>query len=214
MAKVKVSVGNLALRMVVPETGKTVFFGILNRKAFEKGRRMVAATGGAAELTEKGQGMLQSCFGATDFEGKDARFVIDEEHLDAVFKVFESRDPETYEINPLREIREELATKELPIQNSPVLSRDEVSQIKVRFVKTIRQKFSGCGTSARESAGMPTRRLFNLFEIVVSSAIFEKMKSSEAIYILSEGEMASTDGGARKGRAADGAELADNLIWV
>lgn len=211
--KVRISVGNLAPRFVVAETGEAHFLGILNRKALEKGRRMVGAVGGAAELTSEGKALLESHFGATEFERLDARFIVDEGDLEAVLGIFESRDSRIYETDAAREIAEELATKELPIQNSPVLSAEEVAQIEVNYVKTLRQKSSGGPGSARESVEVPTRRLFNIFEVVVPATIFEKIKSSPAIYILSEEEIASTEGGSRKGKAADGAELADNLLW-
>lgn len=214
MAKIRISAGNLAVRVRVDETNEAYFFGLLNKKAFlEKGRFLITALGGAAEMTPLGKKLLESRYGAEFQEGMDARFVIDESHLEDVLRIFESRDSSLYETDATREVREELATKELPILDSPVLSEKEMTQVKVVYVKTARQQSSGAtGTSAREGE-IPTRRIFNLFEIVVPKAIFEKIAACPAVKILTPQEIATTRGGASKGRAADGAELGDNLIW-
>lgn len=212
MAKVRVSIGNLAVRVRVAETGEVHFFGLLNKKALEKGKRLISALGGAAEVTPYGKEMIQTVYRAEFQEEMDARFVIDESHLEGVLNLFANRDQLVYEIDASREVREELATKELPILDSPVLSEEEVAQVKVVYAKTVRQQSSGgAGTSAREGE-VPTRRIFNLFELVVPAAIFEKIVACPAIKILTAEEIATTCGGASKGQAADGAELGDNLI--
>lgn len=212
MAKVRVSIGNLAVCVRIAETDEAHFFGLLNKKALEKGKRLITALGGAAEVTPYGKEMIQVVYGAEFQEGMDARFVINESHLQGVLNLFEDRDPLVYETDASREVKEELATKELPILDAPVLSEEEMTQVKVVYVKTVRQQSSdGPGTSAREGE-IPTRRIFNVFEIVVPAVIFEKMAACPAIKILTSEEIATTCGGAGKGRAADGAELGDNLI--
>jgi hypothetical protein len=212
MGKIRVSVGNLAPRLMVAETGEAFFFGILNRGALMQGRRLVSAVGGAAEMTEAGKALLASRFGAEFQEGMDARFLVEEGRLEEVLQLFEARDTSLYEIDPSRELMEELATKELPIQDAPALTSEEAASLTVRFAKTARQRARG-STSAREVEGMPTRRLFNLFEIVAPMAVVEKLKQSSAIYFLSEEEIATTQGGFSQGHAFDGSGLADNLMW-
>ncbi len=208
---VRVSVGNLAPRVVVKETGNIIFFGVLNSASYRKGEKRIGALGGAAELTVWGRKFLEDNFGASDFEGEDARFVVDDAHLEAIFEIFFNRDPKFFETDPTREIVEEL-TKEKIASLGTILQPEDVAGAVVQYVKTVRQK-QGAGTSAREKEGMPTRRIFHFFDLLVSEEVLLKMMDHETFHLLSDEDVLTTEGGSKKGRTSSGIEIADNIFW-
>jgi hypothetical protein len=112
-------------------------------------------------------------------------------------------------------MREELSTRELPLQSAPVLSPAEVAGISPRYLGTVRQPVSepGQGTSAR-GTDLPSRRLFNVFEMIVTPAVLEKMRNAPAVTMFTEEEVATTNGGRTKGEAHDGTAIADNIFLV
>jgi hypothetical protein len=193
--------------------------GILAASAWnKKGQKRFQPIGGAAELTEAGRDYAVKCWGAENIhiskEGMfDARFEADDTHLEDVMAFFGERNPEFSEIDPVREIRDELCKDELN-GIPPVLSAEEVEEIDVEFLETKRQPFSdGPGTSDLAKEGVPSRRLFNLFEICMPQRLINKMLASEAIRSLTAAEISTTEGGRHKGATSDGIELADNFVW-
>jgi hypothetical protein len=88
MERVRVSVANLVLRLRVGESGSPVYFGLLNRKALEKGRRLSSAVGGAAQLTPQGKAELSQQCQAEFLEGDDARFVVLEDKVEQALAFF------------------------------------------------------------------------------------------------------------------------------
>jgi hypothetical protein len=210
---VRISIGNLAHRLIIKETGESRFFGILNSAASRRGTFLIGALGGAAKLTSGGKKYITQQFQAQTIEGMDARFVVPAYQTESVLKFFTGRVAELFEIDPTREISEELSEEKIT-GISPVLSREEVRWIQVEYVKTMPQPFSeGLGTSARERFDIPTRRLFHFFEMVVPEAVFLSMSVHPAIRLLTEEELATTKGGSQKGTTNDGVALADNLFW-
>lgn len=212
--KVRVSIGNLVPRVEVLETGQEFFVGILNSGAFKKGCRLVQPVGGAAHLTPVGRKFLEQKFNATDFHKSDARFVADDSHLEEIFSFFTNRDPQYFETDPTREIREELSTEELLGIPSVITAEEAEKTINIAFGRTVRQPFSDqLGTSPLAVKGIPSRRMFHLFKMIAPREIVEKMGVSEAITFLSAEEVATTNGGANKGATNNGTIIADNFIW-
>ncbi len=224
--RVRVSIGNLVLGLLTPigEGDYVQYVGILSASLYnKKGQKRLQPIGGAAELTEEGQKYLEERFGAEAFhksqEGHiDARFEVDDSHLREIFDFFRKRDPKYFEIDPRRELVEELSTVELKgngevMEIPPVLTPDEAESIQVEFVDTVEQPFSdGPGTSSLAKEGVPSRRLFHRFNLVVSHEIFRKMEVSDAIRLLTETEVLTAGGGAHKGITGGGIEMADNFI--
>lgn len=224
--RVRVSIGNLVYCTLCPagEIDAANLVGILAPSAYKKGQRRYQPIGGAAELTEEGQKYLVESFGAETFhrsaEGRiDARFEVDDQNLDAIFDFFRARDSRYYEIDPLREVIDELTKVELKGSDfpeiEPVLSAAGAEELKVEYLGTVAQPFAqGRGTSDLAKEGVPSRRLFHHFGLVVSYDVLAAMNNSEAIRFLTIEEVKSTDGGAHKGRTLDGIELADNFIFT
>jgi hypothetical protein len=225
MGKVRVSVANLADQMVKrvhlseshPES-----FGILNPKKLEQGVRSFQALGGGAMLTPEGKSMLEREYDATDFEFDettgfyDARFQIDEEHLNTVLAAFSAvgaNGAAWFEKDPTLDIKMELSGKEFPGYHT-ILTPEEVQQVQVRFREVKRQKLPAVGadTSGRAKADMPTHRLFRKFDLVMSPESYIRCVSSPVLKLLSAEELATTDGGSKAGRTRDGEVLQNNLI--
>lgn len=212
MSLVRVSIGNLVERILIGGMPRPIALGILNSASYRKGKRMIAALGGAAELTDEGRKILKA-FGATEFEGKDARFVIDDEHLEEVMGLFVNRhyQPALFETDPTREIFEELVQEKITGMG-PILTEEMAAQTKVVYRRTVRQKPpEGEGTSAREKQGMPTRRLFHLFDLLMPEDVYSRMRMHESVFFLTPTDLATTGGGTRKGRHDDQTEIADNI---
>jgi hypothetical protein len=206
------------MRVPCGEFDSTHCIGILNSGAYKKGQRLIQPIGGAATLTAEGRKFLEEKFGATEFHKNDARFIVDDMHLADVLKFFENRDPKFFEIDPLREICEELSTGEFPANEffdaieSP-LTVDEAGQLAVRFKRTVVQPFTDSAGTSPLAGKEPSRRLFHLFEIEVpTSAMFEKIRASRAIKELNSDEALTTMGGSRKGFTDEGDVIADNFI--
>lgn len=183
---VRVSIGNLGCRLRLTRSKFVYYFGILNRKALEDGERVARALGGAAQMTPNGQDFLRREFGARFLEGIDARFIVDDSRLEEILSIFECRDSTIYEIDAIREIMEELSTKELPIQDCPILSPAETGSIVTSFIKTVRPTDNR--TMPRDLPGMRTVRLFNIFEIIVEAPVLMKILASPVIYTLTPEE--------------------------
>lgn len=217
--RVRFSIGNLVAAVVSVENGQHYMLGILAASPWnKKQQKRFQPIGGAAELTEAGRDYAINTWGAENIHVSneqmfDARFEADDSHLEDVMSFFAERDSEFSETDPVREIRDELSKDELN-SITPVLSADEVEELEVVFLETRRQPFSdGPGTSDLAKEGVPSRRLFNLFEVYAPQRLIDKMLLSEAIRSLTTAEIATTEGGRHKGATSDGIELADNFVW-
>jgi hypothetical protein len=175
----------------------------------EKGTRRLQALGGAAFLTPAGHQRLVKEFKAHDFyrddesSDYDARFYVDEAHVERVLSMFEVLDPTLFELDPSVDAGHELV-------EAGILSEDEERQLEYRYLKAYRQPLpaEGTGTSTRG----PARRLFHLFEMVAPEPLFTKILGSSFIEELEREELATTNGGRQKGHSFAGSEIADNLF--
>jgi len=215
MPLVRISVANLADRLVCSETGEVRYFGV-------KPKNRIQALGGGAQLTAIGVYYLTEKFRACHFEldehtgGHDARFQVPEEHVEGALRFFEGHTSTTgtkYEKDPTSDIYDELTGTEWP-NLERILTPMDAGKVMIRYRTMGRQPLplSGHGTSERESAGLPNRRLFRRFDLVTTPALFAKVLSADVVRALSVEELATTYGGTTKGKARDGTELADNLF--
>lgn len=211
--KIRISVANLVPRLIVQETGERHFVGLLNRKLLKHGERVYDAIGGAAELTEAGRTFLRDCFNARFEKGRDARLFVQMDDVDVVMQLFEARDPDFCEVDPSREIREELTTLELP-DLPRVLTPDEAEKIEIRYVKSMYQ--AGDPATARASVrvdGPICQRYFHLFEMVVPREVYDRLRRHQAVQIFTEADIATTQQGLVRGTASNGSLIATNLFW-
>lgn len=214
MERVRISVSNLVLRFRVGEGGEPRYFGLLNRKSLEKGRRVASAVGGAALVSPEAKSELEGRYGAEFLEGMDARFVVPATATDEILDRFALRDPAFYEIDVLREATEELTTKELPLDAGPALAASDMAEVRFVFVRGHRVLPSSGGGSARELKGIPSRRYFNLFEMIVTPRVAEKLAAHPAIVVLTDDEVATTKHGTAEGMSHNGVAIADNIFSI
>ena len=217
MSKVRISVANLALDLIVKGTEKSYKFGITPKKRIQ-------ALGGAVWLTELGVRMLQTSVGAENFEFDkasgfaDARFLVPESMVEHAFYLFTGNGgfPDTrHEKNPFGDMETELSGKEYP-NAGHILPSHMLGLVRFQYRTMFRQQppESGRGTSERERTDVPTRRLFRFWNIRADQMAADIILSSPLVRILSDDELATTKGGACKGVAKDGTEIADNLFLV
>lgn len=220
MGQFRISVANLATS--VQMKGQAWWFGMPNPKKLEAGNWIYQGLGGGAELTEAGKLELEKRFGASNFEKDDrtgvydARFLVEENMLEAALGFFGdiAGRPNAYELDPTNDIRGELSGKEFP-KLGTILSDSEMEGVQIKYMDTVRQKVpdDGVGTSTRAAdAAAPTRRLFRRYQIVLPSPLEKKFFSSPIVRVFHEDEIASTNGGANKGKTRDGRDIADNLF--
>lgn len=211
--EIRISVANLVPRLIVEETGETHFIGLLNRRHFQKGHRVYGAIGGAAEMTIAGKVLLILAQGATFEKERDARFLIQQSNLKSVLTYFEDRDQTICEIDPIREIQEELTGTELP-EIPPVLTENQASQIQVQYARSVYPRDSlNVARNWNGEGQMPTVHYFHLFEMIVPQTIFEILCGHPAIKLFTEKELASTQMGLVRGTSADGSSISSNLFW-
>jgi hypothetical protein len=147
--------------------------------------------------------------------GSTLASIVPDEVVEETLRFFENPDPKFFECDPQREVREELSEEDYPGICGPILTPEEAAQIQMAHEFRVRQRppVSGHGTSTLEKEGVPTRRLFHIFQLQVSSKeILAKLVSSPAFRILSSDEVSTTDFGAKKGVTNDGITIADNLF--
>ena len=217
MSLVRVSLANLVYGVVVDGDVVKGPFGIISPKSFASDKPRVQALGGGAELTSAGVDFLRRIYGADHFEvdkgtgATDARFVLPEIYIDAIFGMFEEPDPSHVEVDPTREIFDELQ-KTYPCGS--ILTHGDLAGASVHFRDYVRQPIpeGGVGTSLREKADMPTRRMFRRFDLHLSYDAFRLMREHPAVVFLTPDDLGSTNGGRRKGVTSTGLEMADNLI--
>ncbi len=199
------------------ETGAIIALGIVNKKKLqEKGIRLYHALGGGAKMTPEGKKFLQDNFAAEfapedDETSNDARFVIESEHADEVLKLFEICNPGFCELDPLRELQEELVLK--ANRGAPVLRFGSLNTASSDLIRVFRQESAqdGVGTSERSSQAMQTRRLFYIHLITVDSLTFMSLCCSSDIYCFDAQELKTTQNGKSKGINKDGLGMSDNL---
>lgn len=216
---VRISIANLVTHLRVVETGRLTPIAILSPGKWKQGKLFLQALGGGSKLTQRGREYLTQAFGAREFEGDDARFLIEDAQLDQVMRFFEERDSHFYEIDALRECIGELtADDKYPAVGNmeaipQILNLSETGLLKTEYYRTVRQPVPeiGSGTSGREIAGVPSRRLFHLFTLSCPEHIADKIQASDAIDILLPEEIASTNGGSRKGKNNNDIDIADNI---
>ena len=203
MSDVRISIGVLA-PVISVDGSETRLIGILNRRALSLGQRRYAAIGGAVELTTEGIIYLQRRFDARAFEGSDARFIVDEQHVDDVLEFFERRSRHYYEVDPDRELGEELTQRELPIQSGPLLTDAQFDEVYPVFVRVHREA-PEADASARQGS-IPTRRLYFLYRLDTTAEIMAVLEQSPAVRFFTDEEVQS-------GATADGsATVAGNII--
>lgn len=223
MGDIRISVGNLA-SFIVSGGGSYHRFGIPNMKKLEAGERSYQALGGAARLTPFGVAHLMCEFGASRFELDaktglyDARFLVDEAHVENVFKFFNDIAGEMNHIaedNPIGDILEELTGEEAPSYLSPIVPKERVGEVMLVYHDSVRQKASadGIGTSARAAVNaVPTRRIFRRYTLILPGDLYFAAVARGTIRLLRASEVATTEGGSRKGITRDGAGIADNIF--
>lgn len=219
--KVRVSVSNLVHRIRVRETGEAYQIAMRNEKVWrEKGEGKYQALGGAVKVTEEGKASLIATHGA-EFgiagrpveEADDARFMLNvkergEENVDAVMDAFSVQDPTLFEDDVLRETHEDLVS-------AGILTEEEFAQISARYEGAVSPLKWKDKTSERET-GTPSERIFHLFELEVPEAVFQKMRESEVLRILSSEDIDAINAATQEGKAAarlpDGAVVVENIF--
>lgn len=205
MGLVRISVANLIHHISSNNHAEPRYLAILNLKSLAAGERIFKAVGGASRLTPLGMDVVRDGFNATNFDNvDDARFMVASENLERVLDFFRHRDRSFYEIDPRREVEEELAGIELPGQASPILTLTDVKQIETTYSKMVYQQSGTSDKSARE-AGTPTHRLFFLSDAYMPDSVYQKFVNSAYCRVLTKGEL-------DLGRAADGIKLGGNLF--
>jgi hypothetical protein len=219
--RVRVSVSNLVHTVRVRETGETHQIAMRNEKVWkDKGERKYQALGGAVKMTEEGKAALIATYGA-EFgiqgrpaeEADDARFMLDvteqgEEGVTAVMDTFSAQNPAVFEDDVLRETHEDLVS-------AGILTEEEFSQITARYEGAVSPLKWKETTSERET-GTPSERIFHLFELEVPAAVFQKMRESESLHILTKEDIdaiaTATEEGKPAARLPDGGLIVENIF--
>ncbi|GEM_PF-4720101 len=182
MALVRLTVSLLAPRIcVVGADGKKMaehYLAILNRRALEKGKRAYGPLGGAGSVAYPRFSFLVRKLGVSVCEpgSADLRLWVEEVNLPAVLVDFETYMPNYGPDDLLRELYQELGGMELgTVHPVPVLTREEIADIRIRYSCCVQQPRMGFVGSRRDE-GVRTKRLFFLHELQVTPGICAKMQ--------------------------------------
>lgn len=192
-------------------TGEVKNLAVLNKKALAKSERLWTPFGGGAMLTESGKGYLERRFNAHAFELDadtgffDARFLVNASHVQRIFSkfnVFRTDFEHNASLDALQEIEE-----------LNLFTSSERAQLQLIFEKNALQAVAAVGTdtSTRASA-VPTHRLFRIHTLLMPDRLFEKLFLQSYIRSLTDIDIATTEGGLRKGNTADGDAIQNNFF--
>lgn len=209
---VRVSIGNLVWTVTNTSTGEVKNLAALNKKALAKGNRLWAPFGGGAMLTAAGKQYLEIRFDAHSFERDvhdtgyyDARFIADKLHVIEIFSKFETFNPDfehDASFDALHEIKE-----------LDLFSSSQRAQLKLKYEKSVLQAVAVTGTDTSTRAGeLQTHRLFRIYSLWMPNVMFEKIYLQPNIRSLTDTEVATTEGGLRKGNTADGDGIQNNFF--
>lgn len=193
------------IRQISSNRHAPMYLSLLNRGSVKTGAAVYKSLGGGGELTSLGMQFLVREFNATSFEdGNDARFQVEAQYIQQVMSFFASQDSRYFEIDPRREMREELLGKELPGQVAPILSETQLNAITTTTCEPIRLAPAAEFNSARDS-GMRTFRFFSRHDAFMPDEVFETIASSIYCRLLSEADI-------DKGITSDGCKIGGNVI--
>jgi hypothetical protein len=191
---------------IAPLVRFAVVGGVRHRVSIwlDKNRRF-GALGGASAFTEAGRDFFIERYGAV-LEGKgesalDARFTVLAAHEEEVKNFFKVPRSFFFEVDPKREIEEELATAELEGQSTPILSLAEAQSIAFKFLEV----------SFQPKEKVDQQRIFYFYEMHVTPEVWSKMIASKYICELTEEEVATTMGGEVVGISNEGYQIANNI---
>lgn len=211
--RLRVSVANLVQSLRIAETGERHYFGVLNPTKFKEGKRQFQPLGGGAEITPQAKAALET-LGAEFGKGMDARFSIPKEYFEEVYMRFVEENPEFFERDVRREMREELCDEEIP-GIPAVLTPEEVEHVQIVYRGVVSQMpVTGTLDTSPNAGDIPVRRLFHNFELVVPKDIFEKMRHSEALHFYSDAELERIESGGMEQTALTekGEKISNNTI--
>lgn len=210
---VRFSVSNLCWKIYDPSINELYSVGILNPKAYTQGERRVQALGGAALLEEAGRQHLIDRYGAHSFEETDARFRAPRESVEEITRFFLDYETngELFELDPMRELIEELGSQEKYDKHSPVLSGRELARVTPLYAKTLIQPLPQAEGTSDRGKGQENRRIFRIHTLAAPGDVISRLRNSAVIRFLRDGELDTTNGGRCRGRTDDCEEIADNL---
>ncbi len=208
---VRVSIENLVWTAVNTTTGEIRNLAVLNKKALAKGERMWAPFGGGAMLTVAGENFLRQHFEAHSFElDKDtgyyyARFLVSGSHVQRIFSKFNSFRTDFEHDASLDAVQE--------IKELGLFSSSQRAQLQLVFEKSALQAVATVGTDTSTRAqSVPTHRLFRIHSLYLPGRLFDKLFLQPYIRSLTDTEIATTEGGLRKGNTLDGDAIQNNFF--
>lgn len=186
--RIRISVANIVQYLRVEGSDKVRYFGVLSPSKFRKGERQFQPLGGGAEITPEAKAKLED-LGAEFEAGMDARFTIPADEFEDVYAKFAGEAGNFFERDVERELHEELCDEEIPGMPS-VLSKEEAGRIKISYAGVVSQvPVEPKLDTSPNTASVPSRRLFHIFELTVPADVYEKMTKSEALHFYSEEEV-------------------------
>lgn len=218
---VRISAAHLVTEIMGPDIGQAQHIARLSNSEHKKGRRRFDALGGAVALTQLGCNHVERAFGATDIKFDehdrtwDARFVVPSADMarQALAWLAQQSAPKHFESSPRREVYGELGSSELE-GFMPVLPAEHPHWKKVEYEYlgvALQPPTETQGDTSANAGKVPSRRLFHLWRMLVSEEFYSMIVGSEQMAILTDLELATTNGGQQKGNMTDGTPLANNL---
>ncbi|MCU0678316.1 MAG: hypothetical protein MUF19_01865 [Candidatus Pacebacteria bacterium] len=231
-AEVYVSIANLVRKFVVlhDDGSQTEYYIAIRGKDLD-GKQRFQALGGGAKLTNLAKEAFESDFGdsitfRSGEEASDARFYITTplvtipnspmsprdlpENVLAITDRFSRLDETIIETDVIRELEEELTKLD------PSLTSVELSTLETRYKTSVCPvAISGSNTGKAQGADM-SFRVFHLFDVVLPEAVFNKLRQSDMLRLLSVDDMIALRKAAEskqsKAETVDGAYLVENLF--
>lgn len=211
--KIFVSVSCLVSRVRISFESEPRYVGILNKHALVRdGTRIYTALGGAVEMTDQGLHRLTTEFGVTFTHGRDARFECARDQLGALMELFRARDCQWSEINPNRELYEELTGVEFPGQEGPIMPPELLEGSIAHYLDTRVQEGALLMTSMR-GGGLPSVRIFHLFELTMLLESYVRLRFSPYTREFSADDLQRPRDAEGRIPLPDGSFIGSNIVF-
>lgn len=175
----------ISISLLVPLINE-MYVGIFDRHAlFEKNVKRLTALGGGCHLYNRA--LLVEKYSAFGFEESDARFKVPLRYLDSVLDQFRDLDPSLFEIDPYREVLEELFS-DCRSRNQVLTKHADALPLSEEDLRIHRFEYLGLFEERSLGHKKPeemTHRILHYFKLVVPALVEKKIVSQSCLQVLS-----------------------------
>ncbi len=214
--RVRFAIINVVNQVIVAETGESFHIAHLGKPIVIDGKeyKRYQALGGGAKVTAEGREYLERVYKAefgrkdrSSEEADDARFYVPlkedfrtsgearNQFVASILEEFNKKDDQFFELDIVRELHEDLVFE-------GILTEEEFVRVATKYKGAVSPILWKTRTSEREKAEIPSFRTFHLHDITVPQELFNKLRASKYLHILTQDDVEAIHRAATEGKSA------------